>query len=97
MSDSNSVIMLESPISTQSEASNATFQVVINKKTAKKKRKASEAILSSTIPSSENESTNSSQNSAFYLQKAINNLQIAFSKESDVSTQSKIQFLVNKT
>lgn len=73
------------------------FAVVINQKATEtsqkqvnKKRKAATAALSST-------SAKSSQNAAYYLQLAVDNLLLAFAKEIDQSNQNKIQFVLAKT
>src|ERR1700740_1055701 len=72
------------------------FAVVINAKAAEtsqkyqnKKRKAASAALSSL-------SAESSQNVAYYLQLAIDNLLLALVKETDLSNQTKIQFVLAK-
>jgi len=78
------------------------YTTVVNKKKARisKKRKASTANISS-ANASDNENAaaktaNSSQNTAYYLQLAVDNLLIALDKETDQSIQTKIQFLVTK-
>jgi len=71
-----------------------SFVPVFYKK-ASKKKKASLAALSTTA-NSDNENSNSSQNAAFYMQLAVDNLLLAFEKETDSSISTKIQFLVTK-
>ena len=68
---------------------------MIPKKKARdnKKRKASTADLSSAA-TSDNENT--SQNAAYYIQLAVDNLILALNKETDQSAQTKIQFLLTK-
>jgi hypothetical protein len=88
--------------SSVSSSSSSSMQLVplsavqiVNQK-AGKKRKALTANLSS-ADDSDNENPNSSQNSAYYLQKAVDNLKLACEKETNQSTQQKIKFLVAKT
>ncbi len=71
-----------------------SFVPVFYKK-ASKKRKASLAALSTTA-NSDNENSNSSQNAAFYMQLAVDNLLLALEKETNSSISIKIQFLVTK-
>src|ERR1700739_2967370 len=67
--------------------------VQINSK-ATKKRKADIASLSSTTTMSDTEL--SSQNSAYFLQKAVDNLKQASEKEADQVKQQKIKLLTAK-
>ena len=67
--------------------------VQINSKAAKK-RKADIASLSSTTTISD--SKLSSQNSAYFLQKAVDNLKQASEKEADLVKQQKIKLLTAK-
>ena len=62
----------------------------ISQKHKTKKRKAATAALSSA-------SEKSSQNSAYYLQLAVDNLLAALAKETEKSVQTKIQFVLAKT
>ena len=62
---------------------------------ASKKRKTEIANLSAAI-NSDNEDTNSSQNSAYYLKKAVDNLKLAYEKEVDQVKQQKIKLLITK-
>jgi hypothetical protein len=87
MSDSDSVHILDS---------SPSFQVVVSKKKQKeavKKRKLLEAAISS---ASEDESSVASHNAAFYLQMAIDNLNLAATKQTNQSIQAKIQILAEK-
>jgi hypothetical protein len=69
--------------------------VQITNSKAGKKRKAVIANLSSAT-NSDNENANSSQNSAYYLQKAVDNLKLAYEKEVDQAKQQKIKLLTAK-
>ena len=71
-----------------------SFVPVSYKKSSKKRKAASPAAISAT--NSDNENATSSQNAAYYMQLAVDNLMLALEKETDSFVTTKIQFLLTK-
>ena len=76
---------------------NANTNANTASKQQNKKRKADVISLSASSTASEIEDAESTHNTAYYLQLAIDNLMLALNKATDQSIQTKIQFVLAKT
>ena len=76
---------------------NANTNANTASKQQNKKRKADVISLSASSTASEIGDAESTHNTAYYLQLAIDNLMLALNKATDQSIQTKIQFVLAKT
>ena len=76
---------------------NANAKANTASKQQNKKRKADVVFLSTSSATSETEDDDSAHNTAYYLHLAVDNFMLALNKETDLSIQVKIQFVLTKT